>query len=375
VLHATDAHLRRLQDEPLAVPDRVAEHLGRCPRCQRRLEAAAHDARRAARLLNGVQPAPDADAAWERLRRSIEAERDPEPVRRRNAALEPPRRARLRLRHGLAACALAAVLGGTAAAATLTDVFAPTRVAPVALNRSDVSALAEFMGVGSSLVGGQAGNELGGFPTSNGSLTRGFGTIRWTSSGPARTVPTLAAAGAAAGFTVPLATSLPNGVGQPRQFIVQPHVRVSVRLNPGVARIGGSSFVLDAGPAVLVEYGSAGGLDVPTLAILTLPRPTAVATGATLSQIEAFVLDRPGVPADLAQELRLLGDVSTTLPIPVPAGAVERSVDVGGSPGVLISDPSNVASGVVWEDSAGVLHAVAGLVDQKDVLDVAAQIG
>jgi hypothetical protein len=191
----------------------------------------------------------------------------------------------------------------------------------------------------------------------------------------AQTVPTLAAASSAAGFTVPLPSTLPAGVGRPRQFVVQPRVKVTVDVRAGVPTIGGSSVVLDAGPAVLVAYGSSGGLDVPTLGILTMPRPTAVATGAALRQIEAFVLDQPGVPADLAQEIRLLGDVGTTLPVPVPARAIERSVDVAGSPGVLVTDSSNIATGVVWEDGAGVLHAVAGLIDQKDVLGVASQIG
>jgi hypothetical protein len=369
-MHATDAHLRRLQDEPLAIPDRVALHIEGCPRCRTRLESVNEDVRRAARLLSGPQPAPDLDAEWERLRRSLDQPGAAARARRRDGAFGPPRLARLSLRRGLAAAALVAVLGGSAAAATLTNVFAPTHVAPVTLNRSDVSALVNFMGLGSG--GGQV---LGGFPTPNGSLSRPFGTIRWSSSGPTQSVSTLAAASAAAGFRVTLPSKLPDGVGAPRQFVVQPRVRARVGVGAGVPNVGGSSIVLDAGPAVLVAYGSAAGPDVPTLGILTMPRPTALATGATLRQIEAFVLDRPGVPADLVQELRLLGGVGTTLPVPVPAGALERSVDIGGSPGVLVSDASNIASGVVWEDSSGVLHAVAGLIDQKDALDVAAQIG
>ena len=195
------------------------------------------------------------------------------------------------------------------------------------------------------LAGQGGGNVLGGFATPSGSLTRSFGTIRWSSSGMAQTVPTLAAASSAAGFRVPLPSRLPAGVGRPRQFVVQPRVKVTVDVRAGVPTIGGSSVVLDAGPAVLVAYGSSGGLDVPTLGILTMPRPTAVATGAALRQIEAFVLDQPGVPADLAQEIRLLGDVGTTLPVPVPARAIERSVDVAGSPGVLVTDSSNIATG------------------------------
>jgi hypothetical protein len=104
-------------------------------------------------------------------------------------------------------------------------------------------------------------------------------------------------------------------------------------------------------------------------------RPRATSTRASLSQIEAFLLGQPGIPPELAEEIRLLGDVSTTLPVPVPPGASVRSVRVDGWPGVLLADASNVASGVVWEDGRGMLHAVVGILDSHDVLDVARQLG
>jgi hypothetical protein len=130
---------------------------------------------------------------------------------------------------------------------------------------------------------------------------------------------------------------------------------------------------IDAGPGVVAEYSTAGGPGVPTLAVMTMRRPTARSAGASLSQLEAFLLSQPGVPPALGEEVRLLGDPSTTLPVPVPAGASVRSVGIDGRPGVLVA-AANAAAGVVWEDARGLLHAVVGILDSQDVLGVARQV-
>jgi hypothetical protein len=104
-------------------------------------------------------------------------------------------------------------------------------------------------------------------------------------------------------------------------------------------------------------------------------RPKAQSTGASLSQIEAFLLGQPGIPPQLAEEIRLLGDLRTTLPVPVPSGASARSVQVDGWPGILLADSSNAAAGVVWEDGRGLLRVVVGILDPQDVLNVAKQLG
>ena len=60
--------------------------------------------------------------------------------------------------------------------------------------------------------------------------------------------------------------------------------------------------------------------------------------------------------------------------MPVPPGASVRSVQVAGRPGVLLADASNAAAGVIWEDGRGMLHVVAGILDSRDVLNVANQL-
>jgi hypothetical protein len=371
VRHIPDGVLRRLDDEPLAVPDGVTEHAASCGRCSARRARIAQDTEFAARLLSAPQLVPDADVAWARLQRELYRRAEEGADRRRRPApgfRRPARFPRVSLRAGLVIGAVGIVVAGTAAAATLTTIFAPTHVAPVSLSQSDVRAITAFMGLGDSQV-------LGGFPNPNGSSTARFGTIRWSSSGPARPASSLAEATAEAGFPVSLPARLPAGVGAVQQFIVQPRVSASVTFNSTAGRVAGSSVALGAGPAVLVEYAAAGRTTLPTLGVATMPRPTARSMGASMSQIEAFLLNQPGIPPQLAEEVRLLGDLRTTLPVPVPPGASVRSVQVAGWPGVLLADSSNAAGGVVWEDGRGMLHVVAGILDSRDLLNVADQLG
>ncbi len=369
--HATEGELRRLYDDPLAVPDRMSDHVAACRRCATRRAGIAQATERCTRVLSGPQLVPDVDVAWARFERQMSETEDSGRERVGVVASAPwrrPRLMRVSLRTGVLIAAAGAVVAGTAAAATLTTVFAPTRVAPVTLNQSDLQDIADFMGLGDSHV-------IGGFSTPSGSRALPFGTIRWFSSGRAEAVTSLAQASSAAGFPVSLPSHLPSGVGRPEGIMLQPRVKVTVTFDSSAQGVAGASVVLYAGPAVAVEYGSANGIDLPTLAVLTMPRPTAVSSGATISQIEAFLLRQPGISSELAEELRLLGDLGTTLPVPVPPGASVRSVEVGGSPGVLVADPSGVASGVIWENSAGMVHVVAGILDPQGVLNVADQIG
>ena len=366
--HVPDGVLRRLDDEPLAIPDRVSYHLETCERCSARRAAIAQDTESVAQLLSTPQLVPDMDVAWARIRRELDrgagesAPLLPIPVSRRR-----DRFPRVSLRAGLAIGAVSIVVAGTAAAASLTTIFAPTHVAPVPVSQNDLRALAALAGIGDN-------QRLGGFSTPSGSTRLRFGTVTWSSTA-SRPAASLRQAGAEAGFPITLPEHLPAGVGAVSQFIVQPKVRATVSFNSQAASLAGSSVTIDAGPAVVAQYPAASGAGLPTLAITTMRRPTAQSTGATVSQIEAFLLSRPGVPPELAAEVRLLGDLRKTLPVPVPSGASAHSVRVGGSPGVLVADASNAAAGVIWEDGRGLLRAVVGIVDSQDVLNVAKQLG
>jgi hypothetical protein len=369
VRHIPDGVLRRLDDEPLAVPDRVSDHLAGCGRCSSRRAAIVGDTDHVAQLFSAAQPVPEVDIAWARLQRELD-QRTGGAVGRSQPARVRPRRVwfpRVSLRTGLAVGAIGIVVAGTAAAATLTTIFAPTHVAAVSLSQSDVRAIAALTGLGD-------GHALGGFATPNGSSRLRFGTITW-SSGAAHPASSLAQAAAEAGFPVSLPDHLPAGVGAVQRFMVQPRVTAAVTFNSTAAGVAGSSVTLDAGPAVVAQYAGTSGAGVPTLGVVTMRGPTARSTDASLSQIEAFLLGQPGIPPQLAEEIRLLGGLRTTLPVPVPPGASARSVEVDGSPGTLLADSSNAAAGVVWEDGRGLLHFVVGILDSQDVLNVANQLG
>src|ERR1700758_1770569 len=125
-------------------------HVENCRRCRGRLAKATNDSERCARLLTGPQLVPDVDLAWSRLLGELRRPSKDRAPGRRDPSVAPGRSrfVKVTMRGGLAAGAVAVVLAGTVAAATVTTVFAPTHVAPVTLNGSDVAELADFMGLG-----------------------------------------------------------------------------------------------------------------------------------------------------------------------------------------------------------------------------------
>jgi hypothetical protein len=362
--HVSSPVLRRLVDEPLAVPDRARRHLADCDRCQAESGQVAGDAALAARLLGAPREISDIDLEWILLQ-----DRLSEPGAVRRPAGRAPRRMPRPLAHvsvGAGTAVVAGVLAvGAATAAVLNTVYAPTRVAPVQVSAGDLRAIENVIGIGT-----------GQLPAS-GSRQLAFGELSWNTAGGPQQVSSIARASAITGLAFPAPGTLPTGVGAISQIMVQPQATATIQFSqnagPGVA---GSTLEVTAGPAIAVQYGgTTGGSNVPALAIAAARRPVASSTGATASQLETFLLSRPGLPASLVQELRLLGKPGGILPVPVPSGMWEQLQDVGGVPGVLITDPSAFASAVIWESHDGVVHAVGGLVDKEDALGVARQIG
>ncbi len=370
--HVPEGQLRRLVDEPFAVADAVSEHVGHCPRCAMRREQIAEDAAAATALLSRPQSVPDVDSAWTRMRATPVS---PAPPRLDPRRPRVPGRWRWRLvaipvpstRVLLSIAAGVVALGGGAAA--VTAALAPP--APrVPASAGGIQALADVVGIeGGSGV-------LGGFDTPSGSRQLPFGVLSWSSAGSARRVASIAAAEQETGLHLPSPTSLPAGVGKPASIMVQPEVTATIRFAAGAETLAGKSLTVTAGPAVLVEYGAAtGAIGLPTLGTFAMGRPVISPIDSTTDQLEAYVLSRHGMPAGLMQEIRLLGDLGTVLPVATPPGANVSQVDVGGAPGILVTDASVGASGVIWEDRGGTVLAAVGLLDRKDILDVANQLG
>ncbi len=362
--HVPDGALRRRLDEPLAVPDAAVAHADGCDRCQVRQRSIAETAARSEQLLSPGDLDLDLDRAWQRF----------EDRQLRPSPSPPARRFPRRPVRPVRAAAVAAVAGvlvvGAAAAATLTTVFAPTRVAPVTIHKGDLQAIA-------GLLGADDRGPLGAAAAPTGTRRTPFGVLRWSSAGDPRDVASLAAAQAATGLTLSLPRTLPSGVGATPRFGVQGTVTATITLGPAAGRaLAGRTLSLTAGPAAIAQYRSPpGGPDLPTLAVLAMGRPTVTSTGATTAQLVSALIAQPGFPAELAQEIRLLGDLGGTLPVPAPPGTQSSAVEIGGSRGVLIADPSGAASALVWEDRGEVVHVVAGLLNREDVLGVARQLG
>jgi hypothetical protein len=367
--HLPEGVLRRLLDEPLAVPDSARHHRDACGRCRARGGEIATDAALAVRLLSAPEVSCDGSLAWAQLQSRLAG-----PARLQRPAVRIPRRPVRRL-VGTSIGTGAALTGGlaiagVAAAATLTTVFAPTKVAPVPVSQSDLRALTSVMGVDPAQL-------MDGLPAAGSSQQLPFGTVHWTSAGNGQRVASVAAARAVTHLAYSPPSTLPSGVGSPAVIVAAPMATATISFGAGAGPgVSGSSLVVSGGPAMVVQYGSpSGSANLPTLAILTMRRPVATSTGATISQLEAFLLSRPGIPAGLAQEIRLLGNLRTVLPVPVPAKTAAGQVQIDGSPGVLITAASGAAAGVIWEGRDGIIHAVAGLLDRKDVLNVARQLG
>ncbi len=368
--HTPEGTLRRLVDDPLGVPDASANHVARCRRCSSRKERVERDAALATALLVRPHSVPDIDSAWKRLHDG--------PLPSETTALQAKVPSRWRWRLAAVPMSTAAVIvtvavvvvGGTTA--LLTTVLAPGRPAPLTSPSAGIEALADVTGIG----GGS--DVLGGFDAASGSLNLPFGELRWQSSGAARPVSSIAEAEQATGLNLRTPTALPAGVGSASSILVQPQVVATISFGKAAATLAGSSLTVTAGPAVLVEYGGASlATGLPTLATFTMGRPdvSSPTSASTTSQLEAYVLSRPGLPAGLAQEIRLLGDLGAVVPLPSQDGASVTQVDVDGAPGVLVTDSSIGVSGVIWDDSIGLVHAAVGLLDETDILSVADQLG
>jgi hypothetical protein len=369
--HVSSPVLRRLVDEPLAVPDRARRHLAGCGRCQATSIEIAADAAVAARLLGAPPEISDVDLEWillaERLRQPAAAQHQAAGNRAIGPSWRMPRRL-VNASLGTSTAIVAGVLvAGVGAAAALTSIYAPTTVAPVPVSPTDMQAIENITGLGAG--------QLTGAPS--GSRTLPFGKLSWTTAGQAQQVSSIARASALTHLAYSAPATLPAGVGSPGNIAVQPQVTVTINFNANAgAGIAGSALEITGGPAIVVQYGGRSNqASVTSLVIAVMQRPTASSTGATAGQLENFLLSRPGLPPGLAQELRVLGNPGTTLPVPVPSGMSSKRLKIDGADAVLVTDPSSAASGVVWESKDGIVHGVGGLLDAKDVINVARQIG
>jgi hypothetical protein len=165
------------------------------------------------------------------------------------------------------------------------------------------------------------------------------------------------------------------------------------------ASLDGSTLQMTVGPAVVTTYGgdmtralgAARGLhghnpvgiarhavaaeatssDLPSLAVIQAAAPRLTSTGASVQDIESYLLAQPGISPQLAAEIRSIGDPSATLPLPIPVDkATAQAVQVDGVSGWAIGDNTGIGSAVVWVKDHQV-YAVAGTLPENQVLAAA----
>jgi len=366
VRHLSDGALRRIYDEPLALTATDQAHYETCAECKARFQMIASTARATTALLDVPAFAPEPVGAFRSVQDRIQ----------REEAARPPRwyerwRDRTALRWRplatpaivvLLAAALATGLAVSGAAGSLIRVFEPHSIVAVQVSPSD------FAGSGAVL---------------------DYGEVTWLPAAPKpELLSDAAAAHARSGLPVLTPASLPKDVSGPVSFGVVSHATGSlrfdaerlrasaaqkgVRVNPMPSTINGSNLIVNAGPALIEVWGlsaSAADAQIPTLVIAQTRIPTVDSTGATAAQLEDYLLSQPGVPPDIAAQLRAIKDPTSTLPIPIPKGlATTEPVQVNGVSGLLIK--AAIGAGVVWEKN-GVIYAVGGQLTPDQVLAIA----
>lgn len=368
LMHPAETKLRRLLDEPLLVPDQVRAHVSSCRRCAGRLGVVAADADRAGRMLGPDHDwAVDSTAALAAVRRRLRTA--PAAARFPGSRHLLPRRLAHPGRPVAAAAAIVVLavatgMGTAVAGVHWTQIFAPASVAPVPVSRSELLALPHLSD---------------------------FGALTYSRQPKLLAEPSLAQAEAAAGVTLSLPSSLPQGVtGSPSFFLVRrwtatftfSAIRAEAAaqadgmvLPPLPAGFDGAQLRESVGPGLLAIYGAGGGphplSNLPTLALMAAHPPTLDSTGVTVGELESYLLGLPFLPPGLASAIHQLGDPITTLPIPVlPELGQGQPTTVNGDKAVLLGGSSPLLAAVIWEHQ-GTVRAVGGLLDPATVLALA----
>ena len=358
--HLTEGTLRRMADDPDARSGADAGHLEGCAECGARLKDISDDARSIASLLAVPDATVDVGRAFER----VVSDRKSQPALVRfPISGSSGRPFRLAFVAAIAAVALVVV------AFTFNGFFfKPTTVKTVPVTVADMQAL----------------SQLGE-----------YGTMTWTKQ-PQFQVATNAADASviAGGLKAPVVATLPAGVSTTVTYGAMSEAEATFTFSADKAKaaaashgktlpalpkgMDGATLTITVGPAIgeiygNLQQGSAGSssLNLPQLIVARSTAPTAKSTQVTVAQLEAYILDQPGISPELKKAIKAMGDPSTTLLIPIPVEyATSKDVTVQNVPGVALGDNTGVGSGVVWV-KGGSVYVVAGSIKQNVAIDIA----
>lgn len=357
--HLDEGELRRMLDEPAAIEDELRRHAAACGVCRARSAAIEADARLAARMFAGT-PAVDAQRAYEAVQDRIA-------VRGMRPAWYRP----------LAACAAAAAfvlaliftpLGGYAR--SFLTIFEPQQFQAIEVSRAELQ-------------------DLRLLPQAD-----DVGTQRVIRK-PVRTVyDTLASAKARSAFALLEPSVMPAQFGAVHQYaLTSPgemtftfsakKARAFVRrsgkaLPPMPSGLDGAMIRLQTGDVFTAHYEASPQMPkskrrgpTPSFELIEAQRPRVTSSGTSLSTLEQYLLAMPNVSPELAQQIRALGDIRNTLPVPVAIDKMSaQSVSVQGVKGLAVGDNTGLGAAVMWEKN-GIVYVVTGPLTMNDVMAVA----
>lgn len=360
--HLTEGTLRRMVDDPDARSGADAAHLESCSECDARFKNIADDAHSIAGLLAVPAANVDVSRAFDRVSRAPQAQ--PALGFRIPIFSPAPRPVKLAFAAALAAVALVVV-----AFASNGLFFQPSTVKTVPVTVADVQALSQLAD---------------------------YGTVTWTKQPQFQAATSASDASAmAGGLQPPVVSNLPAGVSTTVTYGAMSEAEATFTFSADKAKaaaashgktlpampkgIDGATLTITVGPAVGEVFGnlqqpksdSANSINLPQLIVARSAVPTARSTQVTVSQLEAYILDQPGISPELKNAIKAVGDPSTTLLIPIPVQyATSKDVTVQGVPGVALGDNTGVGSGVVWV-KGGSVYVVAGSIKQQDAITIA----
>jgi hypothetical protein len=328
--HPIEGVLRRLIDEPAGVADSDREHVAGCQQCLGKLAEMREDAVLVhAALATEGDADVDVAAGWRRLSAAATTTRPAAP---------PPHRSR-RFR----------------------TIMRRPVVAAVTFNPDDLIALPDL---------------------------DAYGEVEFTGGDDVRQVADATAAAEQTGLDVPEVSELPRGVSGEPVYQVSGELTATFtfsaeRAAAAAAESGqplpqippgldGSQVRLVAGPGLFATWAHSA--EVPVLVVGRAVAPTAFSSGVPFETIRDYLLSLPGLPEDVAAQLRAFSADGDTLPLPVPADQFTTSTeDVNGSPATVLVSRDQTMAAVVWVED-GVVTAVAGALDVDEVLSVAREL-
>lgn len=356
--HLDSGELRRMLDEPQAFSDEARLHAQSCADCRARAAAASGDASYAADVLGGAIAA-DPDAAYAALAERFARRTDRS---RWYASLSAG---------ALAACFAAALLltplGGYAR--SFLTIFEPQRFEPIHVSRADLQNLRLL----------PQANDVG---------------VQRVERKPERTkYASIDTALEHVSFHALKPTVLPQNFGNVHSFSVMSPGEMTFTFSAAKARaferrshkevpampagLDGTTVRLQTGQVFNAHYEATSKSkpksrsDGKFFELVEAPAPHVTSTGASLDTLERYLLSMPNVSPNLAAQIRALGDIQNTVPVPVIIDKqTARPVQVNGTSGLAIGDNTGLGAGVMWQKN-GTIYVVAGPLSMDEVMAVA----